>query len=110
MRAIQNSDDEQILLKLLKKDTRGSIWPGLWGRLGNHTNKPATLHRFYEINSCRFVTEPDEYSQAVRQLWDGRNLRRKSILIIGAGHVISVKEMLKQVYPELHVVLMYDEE
>ena len=35
--------------------------------------------------------------------------RRKSILIIGAGHVISVKEMLKQVYPELHVVLMYEE-
>ena len=35
---------------------------------------------------------------------------RKSILIIGAGHVISVKEMLKQVYPELHVVLMYDAE
>jgi hypothetical protein len=34
----------------------------------------------------------------------------KELLIIGAGHVISVKEMLKQVYPELHVVLMYDAE
>jgi hypothetical protein len=124
MRASEGTEDERILLKLLKNDTRSSIWPSLWGRLGNHTNKPATLKRFYKINSCRYVTEPNEYSQAVQQLWDGRNLRiatniaeqikghsyRKSILIIGAGHVISVKEMLKQVYPELHVVLMYDEE
>lgn len=124
MRATEGTEDERILLKLLKNDTRSSIWPSLWGRLGNHTNKPATLKRFYKINSCRYVTEPNEYSQAVQQLWDGRNLRiatniaeqvkdhsyRKSILIIGAGHVISIKEMLKQVYPELHVVLMYDSE
>ena len=109
MRAIQNSDDEQILLKLLKKDTRGSIWPGLWGRLGNHTNKPATLHRFYEINSCRFVTEPDEYSQAVRQLWDGRNLRiATNIADQIKGH--SYRKSILIIYPELHVVLMYDEE
>jgi hypothetical protein len=27
-------------------------------------------------------------------------------LIIGAGHVISVQEMLKQIYPELKVKLM----
>ena len=75
------------------------------------------------MNSCRYVTKPNEYSQAVMQLWDKRNYRiaeniaeqmkaypyHKGILVIGAGHVISVKEMLKQVYPELQVRLMYDE-
>jgi pheromone shutdown protein TraB len=56
-------------------------------------------------------------------MWDGRNHRiaenlaeqikanpyQRNILIIGAGHVISVKEMLKQIYPELQVKLMFDE-
>ena len=123
MKAISGTDDGKILAKMIKKDSRSRVWPALWGRLGKHTNKPATLQRFYQMNSCRYVTKPNEYSQAVQQLWDARNHRiaeniaeqmkarpyHKGILIIGAGHVISVKEMLRQVYPELQVRLMYEE-
>jgi hypothetical protein len=114
--------DNLILVKLIKKDNRNCIWPAMWGNLGKYTNKPETLQRYYEINSCRYVTDPNEYSRAVQQLWDGRNMRiaeniaeqlkkhpyQKSVLIIGAGHVISIKEALAQVYPELKVKLMYD--
>ena len=124
MKASSGTDDGKILAKMIKKDSRSRVWPALWGRLGKHTNKPATLQRFYQMNSCRYVTKPNEYSQAVKQLWDKRNHRiaeniaeqmkanpyHKGILVIGAGHVISVKEMLKQVYPELQVRLMYDKE
>ena len=123
MKASSGTDDGKILAKMIKKDSRSRVWPALWGRLGKHTNKPATLQRFYQMNSCRYVTKPNEYSQAVQQLWDARNHRiaeniadqmkahpyHKSILVIGAGHVISVKEMLRQVYPELQVRLMYEE-
>ena len=123
MKASSGTDDGKILAKMIKKDSRSRVWPALWGRLGKHTNKPATLQRFYQMNSCRYVTKPNEYSQSVQQLWDARNHRiaennavqmkahpyHKGILIIGAGHVISVKEMLRQVYPELQVRLMYEE-
>lgn len=37
-----------------------------------------------------------------------KGTKYNGIIRIGAGHVISVKEMLKQVYPELQVKLMYD--
>jgi hypothetical protein len=124
MRAIKGTDNEIILDKLLKDDRRSKVWPAILGRLGTHTNKYKTLQRFYEINSCRYVSEDNECYKAVRQLWDERNRRiainiteqikshsfRKHILIIGAGHVISVKEMLNQVYPDLHVILMFDED
>ena len=124
MKANSGTDDGKILAKMIKKDSRSRVWPALWGKLGKHTNKPSTLQRFYQMNSCRYVTKPNEYSQAVKQLWDKRNHRiaeniaeqmkanpyHKGILVIGAGHVISVKEMLKQVYPELQVRLMYDKE
>lgn len=123
MKANSGTGDDLILAKLIKKDSRSRVWPSLWGSLGKHTNKPATLQRFYLINSCRYVTKPNEYSQAVQRLWDERNYRiaeniaeqikahpyHKSILVIGAGHVISVKNMLKQVCPELQVKLMYEE-
>ena len=124
MKASSGTGDDLILAKMMKKESRSRLWPSLWGRLGRHTNKPATLKRFYQINSCRYVAQPNEYSQAVQQLWDERNYRiaqniaeqikahsyHKSILVIGAGHVISVKEMLNQVYPQLQVTLMYDKE
>lgn len=124
MKAEKGTGDDLIFSKILKKDSRSKVWPALWGRLGKHTNKPATLQRFYLINSCRYVTKPNEYSEAVRKIWDERNRRiatniagqmkahsyQKHILVIGAGHVISIKEMLKQVYPELKVKLMSDVE
>lgn len=118
----KSTGDDLVLAELLKKDRHKRVWPSLCGKLGKYTNKPETLHRFYQINSCRYVTHPTESSRVAQQLWDDRNHRiaenlteqfkagpyRKGILIIGAGHVISLQEMLKQVYPELQVKLMSD--
>lgn len=123
LKAIKETGDDAVLAKLFKQDRRQRVWPSLWGKLGKYTNKPETLHRYYLVNSCRYVNHPNESTDTVRQLWDGRNHRiaenlaeqikanpyQRNILIIGAGHVISVKEMLKQIYPELQVKLMFDE-
>jgi len=109
--------DDKVLNKLFKRDQHKRVWPSLWGKLGKYTNREETLRRYYLINSCRYVMQPTEASEAARELWDGRNRRiaenlaarikansyKKNILIIGAGHVISVQEMLKQIYPELRV-------
>ena len=122
IKAITETGDDAILSKLFKQDRHKRLWPSLWGDLGKYTNKSETLHRYYLVNSCRYVNHPNESTDAVRQLWDGRNHRiaenlaeqikanpyQRSILIIGAGHVISVQEMLKQIYPELQVKLMFD--
>ena len=122
VKAGKDTGDDIILAQLLKKDRRQRVWPSLWGKLGKYTNKSQTLRRFYLINSCRYVTHPNEYSNAAQQLWDERNYRmaghlaeqiktnpyHRNILIIGAGHVISLKEILNQIYPELKVKLMYD--
>ena len=121
-KAGKETGDAQIMADLLKKDRHKRVWPSLWGKLGKYTNKQETLQRFYLINSCRYVTQPNEWSDAARQLWDDRNYRiaenlteqikknpyQKNILIIGAGHVISLKTILGQIYPELKVKLMSD--
>ena len=120
VKAGQETGDAQILSDLLKKDQHKRVWPSLWGKLGKYTNKDETLHRYYLINSCRYVTHQNEYSNAAQQLWDDRNYRiatnllerlknspyQRYILIIGAGHVISLKTILEQMYPELQVKLM----
>lgn len=120
VKAGKATGDDQILAKLLKRDQHKRIWPSLWGKLGKYTNKAETLHRYYLINSCRYVTHQNEPSSVARQLWDDRNRRiadnlskhmkaspyHKNILIIGAGHVVSLKNILQQVYPELKVKLM----
>lgn len=120
IKAIKETGDDAVLSKLFKRDRQKRVWPSLWGKLGKYTNKPETLHRYYLVNSCRYVNLQNESTNAVRQLWDGRNHRiaenlaekikanpyQRNILIIGAGHVISVQEMLKQIYPELKVKLM----
>lgn len=120
IKAIKETGDDAVLSKLFKRDRQKRVWPSLWGKLGKYTNKPETLHRYYLVNSCRYVNHQNESTNAVRQLWDGRNHRiaenlaekikanpyQRNILIIGAGHVISVQEMLKQIYPELKVKLM----
>ena len=120
LKAIKETGDDAALSELFKQDRHKRVWPSLWGKLGKYTNKPETLHRYYLVNSCRYVNHPNESTDAVRQLWDGRNHRiaehlaeqikanpyQRNVLIIGAGHVISVQEMLKQIYPELKVKLL----
>ena len=122
LKAVRETGDDAVLSKLFKRDRQKRVWPSLWGKLGKYTNKPETLHRYYLINSCRYATHQNESTDAVKQLWDGRNRRiaenltehikanpyHRNVLIIGAGHVISVKEMLKQIYPELQVRLLGD--
>lgn len=74
------------------------------------------------MNSFRFAPYINEYTQAVAKYWDERNLQIalniseqikekpyiKNILIVGAGHVISLQKALNVIYPDLQVKLMFE--
>lgn len=108
--------------RLIKKDYNRSILPALLGRLGKYTNSSASLHRKHLINSFRYVKSPTPYSDEATKYWDERNSRMakniasrmrdnshlRSIVIVGAGHVIGLKEALEESCPELKVRLMCD--
>lgn len=107
--------------RLIKRDYNRSILPALLGRLGKYTNSPASLYRKHLVNSFRYVKSSTPYSEEAAKYWDERNSRMakniasqvrdnshlRSIVIVGAGHVVGLKEALEKCYPELKVRLMY---
>jgi len=118
----EKNGDNDINKKLNKKDYNNSIIPAIFGRLGKHTNKQKSLNRKHLLNSFRYVQFANSDCKDATKYWDERNYNmakniaeqikvkenRKNIVIVGAGHVIGIKEALKQHYPELKVKLMYE--
>jgi len=114
--------DNSVNNKLNKKDYNSSIIPGVFGRLGKHINKPKSLNRIHLLNSFRYVSNPSSSCLDGTKYWDERNNRMaqniaeqviekpflKSIVIVGAGHVIGIKQELEKKYPELNIKLMYE--
>ena len=109
-----------ILNELIKTNNKQRILPSFFGNLGKYTNRTEVLQRYYLMNSFRFAPYVNEYTQAVAKYWDERNLQIalniseqikekpyiKNILIVGAGHVISLQKALNVIYPDLQVKLM----
>lgn len=116
-----NNGDNDSMNKLSKKDYNQSVIPSLLGNLGKYTNKPQSLNRKHIINSGRYVANPSPESDAVATYWNARNCRmakniaervntspfQRNIVIVGAGHVIGIKEALAKNYPGLKVKLMF---
>ena len=114
--------DNEINKKLNKKDYNSSIIPAIFGRLGKNTNKLKSLNRKHLLNSFRYVQNTNPDCKDATKYWDERNYRmakniaeqikqkvnKKNIVIVGAGHVIGIKEALEKEYPELKVKLMYE--
>ena len=108
-----------ILNELIKTNNKQRILPSFFGNLGKYTNRTEVLQRYYLMNSFRFAPYINEYTQAVAKYWDERNLQIalniseqikekpyiKNILIVGAGHVISLQKALNVIYPDLQVKL-----
>lgn len=117
----ENGDNE-INRKLGKKQYTTALIPALIGRLGQHTNKLKALNRLHTLNSFRYVQNQKLPCENARKYWDERNQRMakniaeqinqgtkmKNIVMVGAGHVIGLKEALEKNYPELKVRIMYD--
>jgi len=112
--------DIHIYSKLTKKDNRARVLPALMGRLGRYTNRRDVLERYYLSNSVRYVKYPNEKTEAARSIWDERNMRmarhiadqlaaadsHRAVLVVGAGHVVSLRNALAEIDPGIKVVLM----
>lgn len=122
VRESRKNGDVKFLDKLTEENKKGSVSAALQGRLGKYTNNPKTLERYYQINSFRFVSHPNAYAESVEQYWEQRNSRmaenivkhmkttpyQRNVLIVGAGHVISLSKALKKICPDLKVTLMHE--
>lgn len=120
LRESENNSDIKILNKLTRKNKRGLVIASLLGKLGKYSNSPKTINRYYLINSFRFANHSNAYTDLVEKYWEQRNQRmaenivahimtnpyKKNVLIVGAGHVISLSNALKTICPSLKVILM----
>lgn len=121
-RAGRENGDNKIADKLNKKDNINSVFASISGSLGKYNNKLKILETYHLINSFRYVKNTCEPCDQATDYWDQRNFRMaqniaeqvnnnsyaKNIVIVGAGHVIGIKEALQKHYPDLIVKLMKD--
>ena len=117
----QNGDND-LNRKLNKRDYNSAIIPAIFGNLGRHTNKLKSLDRKHLLNSFRYVQNTNLDCENATRYWDERNFRmakniaeqvtqkehKKNIIVVGAGHVIGLKEAFEKKYPELKIKLMYE--
>lgn len=110
------------LRKIEKKFERTMIIPSLFGRNGYYTNSTKTLNRLHTMSSLRYAMQKSNDCDLATQYFDERNQRivknlgtqilekpnKKSVLIIGASHIIGVKEELEKQFPTIKVIL-FDE-
>jgi Family of unknown function (DUF5694)/TraB/PrgY/gumN family len=122
LKAGASNGDNKLNNKLNKQDYNRSILPALLGRLGKHTNKLASLQRMHQLNSFRYVLHQNEACTLATRYWDERNERMaqnivsqltvhnytKSVVVVGAGHVIGLKNELQKQYPDLVIRLVAD--
>lgn len=118
---VDNGDNE-INQDLGKQQYKSALLPALTGRFGKHTNKMESLNRLHLLSSFRYVKYPTTACYNATKYWDERNYRmavniakqvkqesnKKNIVIVGAAHVVGLKEALNEYYPELKVKLMHD--
>jgi len=114
--------DNQISNEINKKIFKSAVVPALIGRFGKHTNKVKSLERFHKVNSFRYVTQPHPSCDAATKYWDLRNKNMvrnvaeqvleqehvRNIVIVGAGHVIGMKEAFERDYPNIKVRIMFN--
>lgn len=117
----KDNGDLKLYNSLLKRNDRRQAFYGLTGRLGKFTNKASTLEYYYLTNSIRYVKHPNDKTQVAMDLWDDRNLKMaehivqqmnttpasRFVLIVGAGHVISIQNALNALAPNIVVKTLY---
>lgn len=118
----RNNGNSKALSKLYGKDSRSDIWAALTKALAKTNNKTKKMERYHIINSFRYVKTETEGCVEGRKYWDLRNQKmahhlgtqieegnhQKNVLIVGAGHVVGIKEVLEKSYPNIKIILYND--
>ena len=121
VKAGKENSDNDINKEIGKKQYMSAVVPALFGRFGKHTNQLKSLNRLHLLNSFRYVQNSTSSCENATKHWDERNFNMsnniakqvkeqsylKNIVIVGAGHVIGIKEALEKNHPELKVKIMY---
>lgn len=120
VKAGKKDGEIEILKKLNKKAWWKERYNGATGQYGRYTNAPKTLERYHTINSFRYRDTACESCTAGGKYWDLRNLemarnigdqvqengKARSVVVVGAGHVVGLKEALQAEYPAIKVKLL----
>ncbi len=120
--AAKENGDYKRLRKIEKKEGRATIVPSLFGRNGYYTNSSKSLYRLHTMSSLRYIEKNSADCDLATRYWDERNQRivtnlggqilqkphRKSVLIIGASHILGVKNEMEAQFPEIKVILLND--
>ncbi len=92
---------------------------GAFGSLGKYTNREKTVREYHELNSFRYRETSCKPCEDGTMYWDLRNLEmarnignqvqehrhQKSVVVVGAGHVVGLQEALAKEFPDIKVRL-----
>ncbi len=118
----KENGDAKRLKKMYKKDYRADVRSCLTQSLGHKTNKIKHLETYHQMNSFRYVSQESEACSLGTKYWDLRNEKMakhigeqvqnkesiRNVVIVGAGHIIGLKESLVQNYPDIKIILFND--
>ena len=115
-------DYEKKAKKLSSKLSRKLILPSLFGRYGIATNKWKNLQLLSELSGMTYSEGASEDCDLSIEYYNQRNQRivknlgtqilssdkEKSVLVIGASHIIGVKEEFQKQFPNIKVIVIDD--
>lgn len=122
LKVAQPTGDNAINQKMNKNQYNKAILPGILGNLGRYVNTKKSLERLHISASFRFTQNDLPECLEGTRYFDERNERianntaqkimssdaQKSVLIIGAAHVIGLVEEFRKNYPNIRIKLMDD--
>ncbi len=121
-KAGKTNGDSKRIKRLGIKLTLRSIIPGLFGKSGLYTNSKKTIEAYHKINSFRYTQKECEACEEGKYYWDYRNEQMainigeqinnntndKNLVVVGAGHVVGIKDYLQKHYPNISVKILSD--
>ncbi len=121
---IESKKDGEVslLTKNNKRTYNRAILPAIFGRLGKHTNRVKTIRSYEVSNKFTFRQTPCEPCDAAGAVWDRRNAgmarnigeqmqefaHKRAVVIVGAGHVLGIRDALKAQFSNLSVKVLED--
>lgn len=118
--ASKKDGESENLKKMYKKAWWKERWNGAVGRFGMYTNSTKTTEQYHTINSFRYRKTECEPCKEGAKYWDLRNLEMarnigrqitegravRNVVVVGAGHVVGLKEALEVEFPDIQVKLL----
>ncbi len=118
----KENGNQKVLKRLGIKDFFRAMIPAITGRLGFYTNSKKTIEYYHTSNSFRYTKTECQSCEDGKYYWDLRNAKmaqniveqidehqfNKNLVVVGAGHVIGIKEAIEKNYPHIKVRIMSD--